>query len=98
MFYQFQFVPVLNLVPDVVSAQALGLPLLPPSIPEEKTGKFSTGANFAVWGSFALSPDYYRKRYNLSADHGCLDSQLGSFKTVLARIAPGKVTYSCNKI
>ncbi|XP_044959208.1 GDSL esterase/lipase At1g28600-like isoform X1 [Hordeum vulgare subsp. vulgare] len=71
-------------------AQALGLPLLPPSGPEENTGKFPTGANFAVWGSFALSPDYYRKRYNLSMGHACLDSQLRSFKTVLARIAPGK--------
>ncbi|KAI4969791.1 hypothetical protein ZWY2020_000705 [Hordeum vulgare] len=71
-------------------AQALGLPSLPPSGPEENTGKFPTGANFAVWGLFALSPDYYRKRYNLSMGHACLDSQLRSFRTVLARIAPGK--------
>ncbi|XP_044959209.1 GDSL esterase/lipase At1g28600-like isoform X2 [Hordeum vulgare subsp. vulgare] len=74
----------------IIDFYALGLPLLPPSGPEENTGKFPTGANFAVWGSFALSPDYYRKRYNLSMGHACLDSQLRSFKTVLARIAPGK--------
>ncbi|KAF7104373.1 hypothetical protein CFC21_105271 [Triticum aestivum] len=70
-------------------AQALGLPLLPPSIPEEKTGKFSTGANFAVFGSIALNPKYFMSRYNFSLQRGCLDEQLASFKRVLARIAPG---------
>ncbi|KAI4969802.1 hypothetical protein ZWY2020_000716 [Hordeum vulgare] len=70
-------------------AQALGLPLLPPSIPEEKTGKFPTGANFAVFGSIALNPKYFMSRYNFSMQHGCLDDQLASFNRVLARIAPG---------
>ena len=83
---------MLNLVPDVVSAQALGLPLLPPSIPKEKTGKFPTGANFAVFGSIALNPKFFKSRYNFNLSRGCLDDQLASFKRVLARIAPGDGT------
>ncbi|TKW14478.1 hypothetical protein SEVIR_5G171100v4 [Setaria viridis] len=71
-------------------AQALGLPLIPPSIPEEGSGQFPTGANFAVLGSTALSWDYYKIKYNFAmpaASH--LDLQLQSFKKVLARITPG---------
>ncbi|XP_073359198.1 GDSL esterase/lipase At1g28600-like [Aegilops tauschii subsp. strangulata] len=44
-------------------AQALGLPLLPPSIPKEKTGKFPTGANFAVFGSIALNPKFFKSSF-----------------------------------
>nr|XP_020200099.1 GDSL esterase/lipase At1g28600-like [Aegilops tauschii subsp. strangulata] len=74
-------------------AQALGLPLLPPSIPKEKTGKFPTGANFAVFGSIALNPKFFKSRYNFNLSRGCLDDQLASFKRVLARIAPGDGTF-----
>ena len=66
------------------------MPLLPPSIPEEETGQFATGANFAVFGSSALPPEYFKSRYNFPiyvASH--LGAQLDSFKKVLARIAPG---------
>nr|CAB3477200.1 unnamed protein product [Digitaria exilis] len=71
-------------------SQALGLPLIPPSIPQEGSGQFPTGANFAVLGSTALSWDYYKTKYNFqmpAPSH--LDLQLQSFKKVLARIAPG---------
>ncbi|CAL5012439.1 unnamed protein product [Urochloa decumbens] len=71
-------------------AQALGLPLIPPSMPEEASGQFPTGANFAVFGSTALSWDYYKTKYNFdmpAPSH--LELQLDSFKKVLARIAPG---------
>ena len=72
------------------SAQALGLPLIPPSIPEEASGQFPTGANFAVLGSTALSWDYYKTKYNFAMPAPShLDLQLESFKKVLARIAPG---------
>jgi phospholipase/lecithinase/hemolysin len=72
------------------SAQALGLPLVPPSIPEEGTSSFPTGANFAVFAATALSPDYYTSKYNFKMPSpSCLDLQLQSFKKVLARIAPG---------
>uniref|UniRef100_A0ACD5VL49 Uncharacterized protein n=1 Tax=Avena sativa TaxID=4498 RepID=A0ACD5VL49_AVESA len=72
-------------------AQALGLPLLPPSMPEAATGQFPTGANFAVFGSLALSPNYYMTKYNFKMPMPwCLDLQFDSFKKVLARIAPGQ--------
>ncbi|KAL6615697.1 hypothetical protein ACP70R_037967 [Stipagrostis hirtigluma subsp. patula] len=45
-------------------AQALGLPLIPPSLPEEGSGQFPNGANFAVFGSTALSPDYFKTKYS----------------------------------
>jgi hypothetical protein len=83
----------LNFVSIFVSAQALGLPLLPPSMPQAGTGQFPTGANFAVFGSLALSPDYYKTKYNFTMPMPwCLDGQLDSFKKVLARIAPGEGT------
>jgi hypothetical protein len=73
-----------------VSAEAFNLPLLPPSIPEESTGQFSTGANFAFFAATALSADFYKKKYNVTiSPPSDLDSQLDSFKKVLARIAPG---------
>ncbi|CAM0946805.1 unnamed protein product [Alopecurus aequalis] len=71
-------------------AEAFNLPLLPPSVPEESSGQFATGANFAVFGSSALPPEYFKSRYNFSIyipSH--LGAQLDSFKKVLARIAPG---------
>uniref|UniRef100_A0A0D9V3K4 GDSL esterase/lipase n=1 Tax=Leersia perrieri TaxID=77586 RepID=A0A0D9V3K4_9ORYZ len=71
-------------------AQAFNLPLLEPSMPEEGSGQFATGANFAVLASTALSPDYFKTKYNFSTPVPyCLDSQLASFKKVLERIAPG---------
>ncbi|KAL6842708.1 hypothetical protein ACP4OV_027552 [Aristida adscensionis] len=71
-------------------AQALGLPLIPPSMPEEGSGQFPNGANFAVLGSTALSPDYFKTKYNFAVPApSCLDAQLASFKKMLARIAPG---------
>lgn len=74
-----------------VSAQALGLPLVPPSIPGEGTSAFPTGANFAVLAATGLSPDYYKTNYNFSMPSPShLDLQLQSFKKVLARIAPGE--------
>jgi hypothetical protein len=74
-----------------VSAEAFNLSLLPPSIPEEKTGQFATGANFAVFASIALPPAYYKSKYNFTMSvPSDLGAQLDSFKRVLARIAPGE--------
>ncbi|KAL5674192.1 hypothetical protein ACJX0J_018498, partial [Zea mays] len=71
-------------------AQALGLPVIPPSIPGEATSPFPTGANFAVLGATGLSPDYYKANYNFTMPlPSSLDLQLQSFRKVLARIAPG---------
>uniref|UniRef100_J3L2D5 Esterase n=1 Tax=Oryza brachyantha TaxID=4533 RepID=J3L2D5_ORYBR len=71
-------------------AQAFNLSLLPPSMPEEGSGQFPNGANFAVLASTALGPDYFKTKYNFSVPVPyCLDSQLASFKKILDRIAPG---------
>ncbi|KAL5227146.1 hypothetical protein ABZP36_015411 [Zizania latifolia] len=71
-------------------AEAFKLSLLPPSIPEESSGQFPNGANFAVFASTALGPDYFKTKYNFNTPVSfCLDTQLASFKRVLARIAPG---------
>ena len=81
----------------VISAEAFDLPLLPPSSPEEASSEFATGANFAVYASTALPPEYYKKNYNFTIyvpSH--LEMQLDAFKKVLARIAPGDSKFLSN--
>ncbi|KAL5674194.1 hypothetical protein ACJX0J_018500, partial [Zea mays] len=68
-------------------AQALQLPLIPPNLPEKDTGLFPTGANFAVYGSTAMPPEYYR-RWNHDVRACYLGVQMGWFKQMLQRIAP----------
>ncbi|CAO2142489.1 unnamed protein product [Urochloa humidicola] len=69
-------------------AQALQLPLLPPNLPEKDTGMFPNGANFAVYGSTAMPPDYFR-RWNHKVPMPChLGMQMGWFKDLMHRIAP----------
>ncbi|KAJ1284550.1 hypothetical protein BS78_03G212800 [Paspalum vaginatum] len=70
-------------------AQALQLPLLPPSLPEKESGKFPYGANFAVLAATALPPDYFRRWNHKVASPFCLGVQIGWFKEMLHRIAPG---------
>ncbi|TVU35786.1 hypothetical protein EJB05_17689, partial [Eragrostis curvula] len=78
-------------------AQAFNLPLVPPSIPEQNSGQFPTGANFAYLGATALPPDYYKVKYNFEMGGSSnLGMQLDSFKTVLARIAPGPGVHTVN--
>ncbi|CAM0946804.1 unnamed protein product [Alopecurus aequalis] len=73
-------------------AQAFNLPLLPPSVPEEASGQFATGANFAVYSASALPPKYFKSKYNLEINvPSHLELQINSFKKILARIAPGDV-------
>ncbi|WVZ69464.1 hypothetical protein U9M48_018240 [Paspalum notatum var. saurae] len=70
-------------------AQALQLPLIPPNLPQKDTGLFPNGANFAVYGSTAMPPDYFRRRWNQTVPMPtCLGMQMGWFKDMLQRIAP----------
>ncbi|KQJ93477.1 hypothetical protein BRADI_3g04810v3, partial [Brachypodium distachyon] len=73
----------------ILDFYALGLPLLPPSLPQESTGQFPTGANFAVFGSTALPPTYFMSRYNVTFNPPSDLDELASFTKVLSRIAPG---------
>lgn len=76
-----------------ISAQALELPLIPPNLPEKESGQFPNGANFAVLAATALPPDYF-KRWNHSVPVPfCLGVQIGWFKEMLHRIAPGDGNY-----
>nr|CAB3473748.1 unnamed protein product [Digitaria exilis] len=69
-------------------AQALQLPLLPPSLPQKDTGMFPNGANFAVSGSTAMPPEYFH-RWNHRVPTWChLGMQMGWFKGLLQRLAP----------
>uniref|UniRef100_K3ZNH0 SGNH hydrolase-type esterase domain-containing protein n=1 Tax=Setaria italica TaxID=4555 RepID=K3ZNH0_SETIT len=69
-------------------AQALQLPLVPPNLPEKDTGLFPNGANFAVFGSTAMPPEYFR-RFHHSVPLWChLGMQMGWFKDLMHRIAP----------
>lgn len=79
--------PSTDLPPCVLSAQALQLPLIPPNLPEKDKGLFPTGANFAVYGSTAMPPEYYR-RWNHDVRACYVGVQMGWFKQMLQRIAP----------
>jgi hypothetical protein len=72
----------------IPSAQAFQLPLLPPNLPQQNSGQFPTGANFAVFASTAL-PGSYFKPFNHSLPTGFnLGGQITWFKQMLQRIAP----------
>ncbi|TVU35750.1 hypothetical protein EJB05_17680, partial [Eragrostis curvula] len=68
-------------------AQALQLPLPPPNLPEQDSGQFPTGANFAVFASTAL-PGSYFKPFNQNLPPWNLGVQMSWFKQMLQRIAP----------
>ncbi|KAL6842709.1 hypothetical protein ACP4OV_027553 [Aristida adscensionis] len=71
-------------------AQALELPLIPPSLPEKDSGQFPNGANFAVLAATALPPDYFRRWNHSVPVPYSLGVQIGWFKEMLRRIAPGE--------
>ncbi|XP_051220548.1 GDSL esterase/lipase At1g28590-like [Lolium perenne] len=74
-------------------AEALGLPLIPPNLPNENSGLFPWGANFAVFAATALPPEYFRNKWNHTVPgSSCLSSQIGWFKDMLHRLAPGDAT------
>ncbi|XP_072150108.1 GDSL esterase/lipase At1g28600 [Setaria viridis] len=65
------------------------LPMIPPNLPEQDTGSFPNGANFAVAGATAIPPDYYRRwNHSVPVPHS-LGVQIGWFKEMLQRLAPG---------
>ncbi|KAF8675871.1 hypothetical protein HU200_047364 [Digitaria exilis] len=70
-------------------AQAFQLPLIPPNLPEQDLSLFPNGANFAVAGATAMPPHYYLKWNHSVPIPYSLDIQIGWFKQMLQRIAPG---------
>ncbi|GJN23325.1 hypothetical protein PR202_gb10964 [Eleusine coracana subsp. coracana] len=73
-------------------AQSLQLPLIPPNLPENTSGQFTHGANFAVLGATALPPSFYKGLNHSVSTPWCLGVQSGWFEEMLKRIAPGTVT------
>ncbi|GJN18216.1 hypothetical protein PR202_gb05356 [Eleusine coracana subsp. coracana] len=69
-------------------AQAFQLPLPPPSMPEQDSGHFPNGANFAVLAATALPGSYFH-RWNHTLPTGWdLGGEINWFKEMLHRIAP----------
>ena len=85
-----------DLPPCILSAQAFQLPLIPPNLPQKDTGLFPTGANFAVFGSTAMPPEYFRRWSHDVSWACCLGVQMGWFKEMLQRIAPWDGKYICS--
>ncbi|TVU35784.1 hypothetical protein EJB05_17687, partial [Eragrostis curvula] len=69
-------------------AQALQLPLPPPNLPEQNTGEFPTGANFAIFASTALPESYFKRFNHRLRTPWNLGVQMDWFKQMLQRIAP----------
>lgn len=69
-----------------MTAEALGLPLLPPffGTGNGSSGEFSKGINFAVAGATALDDGFFRDRgLETSFPNTSLRVQLGLFKQLL---------------
>ncbi|KAG2590494.1 hypothetical protein PVAP13_5NG405500 [Panicum virgatum] len=70
-------------------AQAFQLPMIPPNLPEQDSGLFPNGANFAVAGATAMPPAYYYMwNHSVPMPHS-LGVQIGWFKEMLQHLAPG---------
>jgi len=82
-------IPFLFTTVNEISAQAFQLPMIPPNLPEQDSGLFPNGANFAVAGATAMPPAYYRRwNHSVPMPHS-LGVQIGWFKEMLQRLAPG---------
>uniref|UniRef100_A0A0D9V3K3 GDSL esterase/lipase n=1 Tax=Leersia perrieri TaxID=77586 RepID=A0A0D9V3K3_9ORYZ len=71
-------------------AEALGLPFVQPYWGGQNAGDFAFGANFAVGGATALSPDFFRAR-GVPMDDGIvhLDTEMKWFRDLLNLLCPG---------
>ncbi len=70
------------------SADALGLPFLRPYWGGRTTGDFASGANFAVGGATALSPDFFWERGVHVRDTVHLDMEMNWFRDLLGLLCP----------
>ncbi|EEC71185.1 hypothetical protein OsI_03074 [Oryza sativa Indica Group] len=69
-------------------ADALGLPFLRPYWGGRTTGDFASGANFAVGGATALSPDFFWERGVHVRDTVHLDMEMNWFRDLLGLLCP----------
>uniref|UniRef100_A0A0D9YCG6 GDSL esterase/lipase n=1 Tax=Oryza glumipatula TaxID=40148 RepID=A0A0D9YCG6_9ORYZ len=76
-------------------ADALGLPFVRPYWSGRTAGDFAHGANFAVGGATALSPDFYRERGVHVRDTVHLDMEMNWFRDLLGLLCPDDLA-DCN--
>uniref|UniRef100_A0A0D3ERV5 GDSL esterase/lipase n=1 Tax=Oryza barthii TaxID=65489 RepID=A0A0D3ERV5_9ORYZ len=76
-------------------ADALGLPFVRPYWSGRTAGDFAHGANFAVGGATALSPDFYRERGVHVRDTVHLDMEMNWFRDPLGLLCPDDLA-DCN--
>ncbi|TVU35780.1 hypothetical protein EJB05_17683 [Eragrostis curvula] len=77
-----------RLIVDFI-ADALGLPFLRPYLSGGSAEDFKYGANFAVGGAMALSPDFFRARGVSMGDRVHLDLEMKWFRELLNLLCPG---------
>ncbi|XBI18343.1 hypothetical protein VPH35_060146 [Triticum aestivum] len=81
-----------RLIVDFI-AEALGLPFVPPYLSGRSAEDFAGGANFAVGGATALSPDFFWENGvpAFRADTVHLDMEIEWFRDLLDLLCPGDV-------
>nr|CAB3473744.1 unnamed protein product [Digitaria exilis] len=74
-------------------ANALGLPFVRPYLSGQSAEDFACGANFAVGGATALSPDFFRERGfdGMGDDRVHLDMEMEWFRQLLDLLCPGNL-------
>ena len=80
----------------VVAAETLGLPFVPPYLSGRSAVDYACGANFAVGGATALSPDFFRDRgIDDMGDQVHLDMEMKWFRELLDLLCPGNLAGMC---
>ncbi|KAF8675875.1 hypothetical protein HU200_047368 [Digitaria exilis] len=82
-----------RLVVDFI-ANTLGLPFVRPYLSGRSAEDFACGANFAVGGATALSPEFFRERGfdGMGDDRVHLDMEMKWFRELLDLLCPGNLT------
>ncbi|TKW15676.1 hypothetical protein SEVIR_5G253200v4 [Setaria viridis] len=70
-------------------AEALGIPFVRPYLSGRRAEDFASGANFAVGGATALSPEFFRDRGFDIGDVVHLDMEMRWFRDMLGLLCPG---------
>jgi hypothetical protein len=76
----------------VAAADTLGLPFVRPYLSGRSAEDFASGANFAVGGATALSPDFFRARgFDTMGNKVDLDMEMKWFRGLLDLLCPGNL-------
>ncbi|CAO2191251.1 unnamed protein product [Urochloa humidicola] len=80
-----------RIVLDFIAA-TLGLPFVPPYLSGRSAEDFACGANFAVGGATALSPEFFRDRgFDGMGNRVHLDMEMKWFRELLDLLCPGNL-------